>query len=233
MANKKPKWHKQVNITTRRMRQLMRDIRADVSRRTRNSQDLDAWMENLAPYVASNPFIIGTYAAAANEIAKLIASTIDRTSLPPGSNAELMKGTMAEACMTMVTNVGEDMKTELRKIAVESYNNKNTPAQTARLMEKKIDSLSRTRCQCIARTETMRAGNCANYLNAREDGMKSYTVDCHEEACEYCVELYREGETSDTEATRFSIDDYEHLPPYHPNCRCVPLFWPEPVEEEK
>ena len=155
MANKKPKWHKQVNITTRRMRQLMRDIRADVARRTRNSQDLDAWMENLAPYIASNPFIIGTYAAAANEIAKLIASTIDRTSLPPGSNAELMKGTMAEACMTMVTNVGEDMKTELR------------------------------------------------------------------------------NETSDSEATRFSIDDYEHLPPYHPNCRCVPLFWPEPLEEEK
>lgn len=226
----KPNWHKQVDVITKRMDQLMHDIRIDVARRTRNSKDLDQWMEKLAPYIANNAFTTGLFAAAANEVIQLIADTINRTSLPKGSNAELMKGTISEACMTLVTNVGEDIKTELRKIAVESYNNKNTPQQTAKLMEEKIDGFNRTRCQCIARTETMRAGNCANYLNAREDGMQSYTVDCHENACEYCIKLYREGDTSDSEMSRFSIDDYEHLPPYHPNCRCVPLFWPEPVE---
>ena len=228
---KKPGWHKQVNVNTKRMRQLMRDIRADVERRTRNSKDLDEWMEKLAPYIANNCFNTGEWAEAIREIVTQIAGTIDRTSLPSGSNAELMKGVMSEACMTMVTNVGEDIKTELQRIAVESYNQKNTPKQTAQLIGERITSFSKTRCECIARTETIRAGNCANYLNAQEDQMKSYSVDCHEEACPYCVELYRTGDSVDSEPVYFDISDYENLPPYHPNCRCVPLFWPFPPKQ--
>ena len=229
----KPKWHKQVNVNTRRMRALMRDIRADIERRTRNSKDIDEWMEKLSPYIANNCFNTGEWAEAIREIANQIAATIDSTRLPAGSNAELMKGAMAEACMTMVTNVGEDIKIELRKIAVESYNQKNTPQQTAKMIGERIESFSKTRCQCIARTETLRAGNCANYLNAQQDNMKSYTIDCHQEACPYCVELYRtDPDDVNSEPVRFDITDYENLPPYHPNCRCVPLFWPDPVEPE-
>ena len=229
MAAKKPRWHRQVNVNTRRMKQLMRDIRADVERRTRNSKDIDEWMEKLAPYVASNCFNTGEWADIVREIVNSISGTIDRTSLPAGSNAELMKGVMSEACMTMVTNVGEDIKTELRQIAVESYNAKNTPAQTAKLIGERIDTFDRTRCQTIARTETIRAGNCANYLNAQEDNMKSFTMDCDPDACDYCVDLYYDGDLNN-EPVRFSIDDYENMSPIHPNCRCVPLFWPDPVE---
>ena len=227
----KPKWHKQVNVNTKRMKALMRDIRADVERRTRNSKDLDAWMEKLAPYIASNCFNTGEWADSVREIVSSISGTIDRTSLPAGSNAELMKGVMSEATMTMVTNVGEDIKTELQQIAVESYNAKNTPAETAKLIGERIDTFDKTRCQTIARTETIRAGNCANYLNAKEDNMRSFTMDCDPDACDYCVDLYYDGDLSN-EPVRFSIDDYEDLPPVHPNCRCVPLFWPDPVEEE-
>lgn len=229
----KPNWHKQVNVNTKRMKALMRDIRADVERRTRNSEDLDAWMEKLSPYIANNCFNTGEWSESIREIVNNIAGTIDRTSLPAGSNAEVMKGVMSEACMTMVTNVGEDIKNELRRIAVESYNARNTPQQTAKLIGERIESFSKTRCQTIARTETIRAGNCANYLNAQQDNMRSYTIDCDPGACEYCVEEYREGDDVNSEPVRFSIDDYESLPPFHPNCRCVPLFWPDPVETEK
>ena len=222
----KPAWKKQVNVNTRRMKQLMRDIRRDVMRRTRNSADIDAWMENLSEYIAKNPFITGLYAEDAHEIVNMIADTITRTSLPPGSNQELMKGTIAEACMTMVTNVGEDMRTELQRIAVESYNQKNTPQQLAKLLGQRIDSFSKTRCQAIARTETMRAGNLANLLAAREDEMQSYSIDCDPDACPYCIEMYREGDTTRSDMTFFDINDTDHMPPFHPNCRCVPLFWP-------
>jgi SPP1 gp7 family putative phage head morphogenesis protein len=217
--NKPASWKKQINPNTQRMKALMRDIRNDTERLTRNSKDLEEWTEKLAPYTASNCFVIGAHADTVREIINSIVGVVDQTSLPSGANAELVKGTMAEACMTMVTNVGEDIKTELQKIAVESYNNRLAPAETAKLIGEKIDSLSKTRCQAIARTETCRAANIANYLNAQKMGAKSYSVICNEGACDYCIDEY--GENQDTV---YSIDDTDNLPPLHPNCRCTPVW---------
>ena len=217
--NKPSNWKKQVNPNTKRMKALMRDVRTNTMRLTSNSQDLDEWMEKLAPYVAKNCFITGIHADQVREIITQIVGEVDQTSLPSGANAEIVKGTMAEACMTMVTNVGEDIKTELRQIAVESYNQKNTPQQTAKMIGEKIDSLSKTRCEAIARTETCRAANISNYLNAKEMGAKSYSVICNEEACEYCIDEYGENEDE-----VFDINDTDSLPPLHPNCRCTPVW---------
>ena len=224
--NRPASWQKQVNPNTNRMKALMRDVRGNVVRLTRNSRDLDEWMEKLAPYTASNCFVTGAHADQVREMVNQIAGVVDQTSLPSGANAEIVKGTMAEACMTMVTNVGEDIKSELQRIAVESYNAKNTPAQTAQLIGEKIDSLSRSRCQAIARTETCRAANLANYLNAKEMGAKSYSVICNEGACEYCIDEY--GEDMDTV---YDIEDTDSLPPLHPNCRCTPVWSMDPVED--
>lgn len=225
--NRPANWKKQVNPNTKRMKALMRDVRGNVVRLTRNSADLEAWLENLAPYTASNCFVTGAHADTVREIVNQIADVVTQTSLPSGANAEIVKGTMAEACMTMVTNVGEDIKTELQQIAVESYNNKLAPAETAKVMGERIDILSKTRCQCIARTETCRAANIANYLNAKEMGAKSYSVICNDGACEYCIAEY--GENQDTV---YDINDTENLPPYHPNCRCTPTWSMSPVEPE-
>lgn len=225
--NRPANWKKQVNPNTKRMKALMRDVRGNVVRLTRNSADLEEWLENLAPYTASNCFVTGAHADTVREIVNQIADVVTQTSLPSGANAEIVKGTMAEACMTMVTNVGEDIKTELQQIAVESYNNKLAPAETAKVMGERIDILSKTRCQCIARTETCRAANIANYLNAKEMGAKSYSVICNDGACEYCIAEY--GENQDTV---YDINDTENLPPYHPNCRCTPTWSMSPVEPE-
>ena len=150
--NKATSWKKQINPNTKRMKALMRDVRGNVVRLTRNSEDLDTWLEKLAPYVASNCFVTGAHAEQVRDIINQLVDVVNQTSLPSGSNAEIIKGTMAEACMTMVTNVGEDIKTELQQIAVDSYNNKLAPAETAKVMGEKIDSLSKTRCEAIART---------------------------------------------------------------------------------
>lgn len=222
--NKPASWKKQINPNTQRMKALMRDIRNDTERLTRNSKDLDEWTEKLAPYTASNCFVIGAHADTVREIINSIVGAVDQTSLPSGANAELVKGTMAEACMTMVTNVGEDIKTELQRIAVESYNNRLAPAETAKVIGEKIDSLSKTRCQAIARTETCRAANIANYLNAQEMGAKSYSVICNDGCCEYCQDEYGTDESGGVGDTVYSIDDTDNLPPLHPNCRCTPVW---------
>ena len=222
--NKPASWKKQINPNTQRMKALMQDIRNDTERLTRNSKDLEEWTEKLAPYTASNCFVIGAHADTVREIINSIVGAVDQTSLPSGANAELVKGTMAEACMTMVTNVGEDIRTELQRIAVESYNNRLAPAETAKVIGEKIDSLSKTRCQAIARTETCRAANIANYLNAQEMGAKSYSVICNDGCCEYCQDEYGTDESGGVGDTVYSIEDTDNLPPLHPNCRCTPVW---------
>lgn len=222
--NKPSSWKKQINPNTKRMKALMRDVRGNVVRLTRNSEDLETWMEKLAPYVASNCFVTGAHAEQVREIITQIVGVVDQTSLPSGANAEIIKGTMAEACMTMVTNVGEDIKTELQQIAVESYNNRLAPAETAKVIGERIDSLSSTRCQAIARTETCRAANISNYLNAKEMGARSYSVICNEGCCEYCQDEYGTDEFGGVGDTVYDIEDTDNLPPLHPNCRCTPVW---------
>ena len=226
--NRPNNWQKQVNPNTKRMRQLMRDVRANVERRTRNSQDLDAWMENLSGYVGNNCFSTGIHTTDALDIVNQIAGVVDQTSLPAGSNAEILKGTMAEKCYTMVTNVGEDIKNELRQIAVNGYNDRLTPQQLAKEMGNKIESLDKARCQAIARTETCRAANIGNYINAREMGAKSYSVICNDGCCEYCQEVYGTDDAGGVGEVIFDIEDTDSLPPFHPNCRCTPVWSMDP-----
>ena len=226
--NRPNNWQKQVNPNTRRMKQLMQDVRANVERRTRNSQDLDTWMEKLSEYVGNNCFSTGIHATDAMDVVNQIVGVVDQTSLPSGSNAEILKGTMAEKCYTMVTNVGEDIRTELRQLAINGYNERLTPQQLASEMANKIDSLSKTRCQAIARTETCRAANIGNYINAREMGAKSYSVICNDGCCEYCQEVYGTDDAGGVGEVIFDIEDTDSLPPFHPNCRCTPVWSMDP-----
>ena len=221
------KLHRQVETNTRRIRVLMRDIRADVMRRTRNSKDLDEWMEKLSPYIHENIFVTGIHTESMNKIIKDIVKTANlQFKSSKGVNAELTKGLLSEVCYTYVKNVGKDIQTELQKIAIESYNAKNTPRQTAELIGQKMDTFSKTRCQTIARSETMRASNLANHVQAREDGAKSYTIHCNEGACDYCIEEYGENED-----TVYDINDTVNFPPFHPNCRCTPRYSTKTVEQ--
>ena len=222
--NRPQNWKKQINVNTKRMKQLMDDVRKDVVRRTANSKDIDDWYKNLAEYVGHNCLNTGIYATRALDIVQRITGVVDQTSLPSGSNAEIVKGVMSEACYTLVVNVGEDIRTEMQKIAVESYNQKNTPQQTAKLLGDKIDNLSRSRCQTIARTETCRAANLSNYINAKQMGAKSYRVICNEGCCEYCQEEYGNDESGGVGDTVYSIEDQDNMPPLHPNCRCTPVW---------
>ena len=219
---------KQVNVNTKRMKVLMKDIRNDVYSRTKNSKSIDEWLQKLHPYVGENCLINGIHGEEVGKIIRNIVNTTEMTKLPPGANQEIVKGVMSEACMTYVTNVGKDIQTELQKIAVEGYNNKMAPKELANEMANKIDTLSKTRAQTIARTETMRANNLSNLIAAKENGAKSYTISCDDAACDLCLEVY-----GDEEDVVFDIDDTDNFPPLHPNCRCTPRFSTKPVEEEE
>lgn len=223
----KLKLHKQINTNTRRMKALIRDVKADVVRRTQNSKDIDDWLERLSPYVNHDFLVTGIHADSMKTIIGGICKSVEFSNLPKGANQELTKGVISECCYTYVTNATRELQTEMKKIAVETY---NTPGETnrdlARKLDERIDVFDKTRCRTIARTETMRASNLSNHIQAKADGAMSYTVHCEDGACDYCIDTYGENED-----TIFDIDDTDDFPPYHPNCRCTPRYSTKTVEQ--
>lgn len=220
LARKNRQLNRQVVINTRRFNALMRDIRNDVSRVTENSRDLDTWIERLGGYVGQNAFTTGAASKEASAIVERIAQSARYSTLPKGGMQELVKGVISENTMHYVTRMGDDMKTQLRQIALEGYNQKLAPRDLAKLMSERVDGLNRTRAQVIARTETRRAGNLANYANARLNlGAQSFIVISDQgTVCDYCAELYQNG------AIVFDITQNDVIPPIHPHCNCTPMY---------
>ena len=125
--------------------------------------------------------------------------------------------------MDLVTNMGEDLKSELRETLATNIENGMVSRDVAKELVDKVDGMSKGRASTIARTETSRATNLGNLYKYKDMGYKSFTVDYTGDACDLCVEEYQNKV--------FDIDDIDNLPPFHPNCYCVAMFHPETPEE--
>jgi SPP1 gp7 family putative phage head morphogenesis protein len=207
-------------INAKRFEKLMKDIEKDVVSRTRNSKDLATTLDKLGAYISTNVFNTGGLHH--DKIVVLIESILQNAKfkgLAQGGTAELVKGVISENTMHYVTNMGEDMKNNLRKIVVDSYNKNLSPLEISKRLQKEVAGLSKVRAKVIARTETMRANNLSNYTNAKLNmGAKSYKVISAPGCCHRCEEIYKNG------SVWFDIDDMTYFPPLHPNCRCVGAY---------
>lgn len=211
---------RQAKINANRFGRLMKDIERDVGKRTKNSKNMSTWIDKTGLYVNNNPFKPGgaKYSETVN-LLNNIMSNAKFKGLSRGGTAELVKGVISENTMHYVTRMGDDMKNNLRKIAVESYNQKLPPGELAKKLQKEVQGLSKSRAQAIARTETMRASNLSNYVNAKMNmGAKSYKVISASGCCDRCDKTYKNGKVW------FDIDDMTYFPPLHPNCRCVAAY---------
>lgn len=85
-------------------------------------------------------------------------------------------------------------------------------------------NLTKNRAAAISRTEIQRTSNVGAYIQAKENDASYFVVDNRAEACEECQDTY-EGEV-------FSIDEIDALPPLHPNCACVPVFFNDETEAQ-
>lgn len=118
--------------------------------------------------------------------------------------------------MKYVTKLGDDIKVKLTEALKQSIVN-NESANDAINRMSKIIKAEAYRARTIVRTETMRAANSGAYAQALNDGQKYYVVDSRAEACIYCKKNY-DGKV-------FKIDDKSGMPPLHPNCTCIPVFF--------
>lgn len=124
---------RQANINAKKFDQLMKDIQRDVTRRSKNSKNLDIWLNKLGAYVNTNPFAPGGFKH--TEIIGILENIMSNAKfkgLARGGTAELVKGVISENTMHYVTRMGDDMKNNLRKIAVDAYNQNMNPHQIAK-----------------------------------------------------------------------------------------------------
>lgn len=139
----------------------------------------------------------------------------------PGGVTSIIQTTMVDSVMNYVTRMDTSLKQELGQILAEGYIQKRMPVDTVRLMSERV-GISKARAGMIARTETMRSSNIANWTQAKTGGAKYFIVDHRAGACKHCIKLFS--------SKIFRIDETRFIPPIHPNCACVPIFFHSKAE---
>ena len=214
---------------------LFDEIKKKVTQDLESSKDLEEFLERTKHYTLKNPLVVTGYQ---ETMTRLITSTVNNTRFMRASQRELVRTVIQERVGHLITNVGEDLKQNVRNIVKEGYDQGLHSREIAKNISKEIDGINNTRARTIARTEVSRTQNISNYIVAKERGATGYTVVCRPDCCEYCAEIYADITGEDYDALQesvedgtndgkliggnveFSMDDVDELPPFHPNCRC-------------
>ena len=196
-----------------------------------NSSDtLEEFLVNNQEYTSANPLVSTGYQ---DTMINLVLSETNNHRFSRPSQRELTRVTISEQLGTLISNVGEEVKQTIRDIVTEEYGRGSNPQKMAKRFSTELGGINKRRARVIARTEIARTSTISDYIISKEQGATHYTVGCRSTRCQYCKDLY--CNTSETGGdVEFSIDDTEHLPPLHPNCRCVADFYKKkgPVKEE-
>ena len=199
--------------------------------KNRLTQDIDKY-DTLEDYLAahqelmvSNPLTTTGYD---QQMAALISKSINNVKFSRHAQRQLTQVVIENTVGDLIRNVGEDIQSSVRDIVKEGFAEKTPTRDIAKNIESKIDSINNTRARTIARTEVKRANTVSNYIVAKERGATAYYVDCHPDCCPLCEEYYGEGNNAPGpdkgHDNVYPIDDTEHLPPVHPNCRCSATY---------
>ena len=199
-----------------------------------NSSDtLEEFLVNNQEYTSANPLVSSGYQ---DTMINLVLSETNNHRFSRPSQRELTRVAISEQLGTLISNVGEEVKQTIRDIVTEEYGRGSNPQLMAKRFSTELGSINKRRARVIARTEIARTSTISDYIISKEQGATHYTVSCRSTRCSICKDLY--CNTSETGGdVEFSIDDTEHLPPLHPNCRCVADFYkkkePKSTEPQK
>ena len=206
---------------------LFQELAKRVSRAARHSDSLESFLNLTRGYTSANPLVTTGYQ---DTLIKLILAETNNHKFSRPSQKELVRVTMEQYIADLITNVGEDIKTSVRDIVEEGYNEGLSQDEIAERITERIEVIQNTRARVIARTEIARAATVSDYVINKERGATHFTVDCRDTACPICKEAYLKnpdrtptgrGMTGDVV---FTIDNVDELPPKHPNCRCYARY---------
>lgn len=203
------------------MNQLIQTIRNDITGNAQRAKTIKDFLARCGIYIEINPFFATKYEPTTMAIIENIQSAMSTAmaGLPLGGNRVLFKEVARNYTMEKVTNLGNDMKTQLKEITSQGLREGKAPMTIAHEMSQKVASLGRTRAETIAQTETHRAKNLGNWFKYKEAGYEYFMVSYAGNACPYCKRAY--------EGRVFHIDELKYLPPFHTRCRCGAKFYRE------
>jgi len=212
---------------------LFEELIRRLNQGVKESDTLESFLEQTSEYTTANPLITLGYDTT---MLKLILAETNNHKFSRPAQKELTRITIENYVGDLIRNVGEDIKQSVRDIVLDGYNNNLSQYEIADNITRKVEGIKKTRANTIARTEIARTATVSDYIINKEQGATGYTVTCRNTCCDKCAWTYHGVEhntnpdTSSREFTKgtpvqFPIEDTEHLPPLHPNCRCVARFY--------
>ena len=181
-----------------------------------SSDTLESFLEQTKEYTTANPLVTTGYDS--TMLSLILAETNNHKFSRP-SQRELTRITIEDYVGNLIRNVGEDIKTSVRDIVKDGYNQGLSQYEIADNISENINSIKKTRANAIARTEIARTATTSDYIINKERGATHFKVDCRDTCCNICRNDYN------FKKVEYDIDDVSMLPPRHPNCRCVAYFY--------
>lgn len=132
------------------------------------------------------------------------------------STVKLLEDGVKQSTMTWITKMGDDLRKRAGQIVADGMGKSIPVNDVVANLEKEL-KITRARANSIARTETMRAAHAGSYAQAIRDGKRFYVIDSRAEACKICKKKFTDEV--------FNIEDPGPMPPAHPNCACIPLYF--------
>ena len=194
---------------------LFKEISNRLSVAVLESDTLESFLEKTSEYTTANPLVTTGYD---NTMLRLILNETNNHKFSRPSQRELTRITIDNYVGDLIRNVGEDIKTSVRDIVRDGYDQSLSQQEIAKNISDNIDSIKNTRANTIARTEIARTASVSDYIINKERGATHFTVESRDTCCGLCEEEYDNG------GIEFSIEDTYMLPPLHPNCRCVARY---------
>lgn len=182
----------------------------------KTSDTLESFLTKHKEVIVDNPLVAIGYK---DKLTEIILQETNNHKFSRPAQKELTRLTIENRVGDLITNVGDDIKQDVRDIVSDGYNNNLSQDEIARNISDSISKIKNTRARVIARTEIARTATASDYVINRERGATHFKVDCRESCCPVCAERYNWGKEE------FSIDDVGMLPPLHPNCRCYAMFF--------
>lgn len=199
---------------------LFDELTRRLQKGVRETDTLEAFLEQTKEYTTNNPLQATGYDKI---MTSLILHELHNHKFTRPAQKELTRLTIENYVGDLITNVGEDIKAQVRQVVLDGYNNNLSQDEIAEQIAKEIGTIKNTRAKVIARTEVARAASVSDYIINKERGATGFVVDCRSTRCEVCEEFYCDVSPIGGDVV-FGMDDVGMLPPIHPNCRCVARF---------
>jgi len=146
------------------------------------------------------------------------------TNQKPSGTVRLLEESVKQSTSAFVTKMGDDIRTKASKIVSDGIGKRLSSNDISAQLKKELD-ITRARANTIARTEAMRAAHAGSYAQALREGKQFFIVDSRAEACIICKRQYL-GKIFDITETRM-------MPPLHPNCACIPIYFDNTADAQR